>query len=213
MSIDPQINSYHTEMDDVDESSLCNNEQKDTLHTGIMTGKMYENFQRFDEAGKAYFDAAGLQENILENYSCALENYRESAKCYLNINSRKVIDCYQKIIDVMLKDEQINWGIKYCFEFGYKCGTQFGDLRKREEFYKRGEDLRSILLKTHYSDYENDLEEAFEVHDNFNVKKYCGGAHFVFYTSVCRNCIEAYESLNEFLKGLTKDQIEKNKYK
>ncbi|KII68847.1 hypothetical protein RF11_03053 [Thelohanellus kitauei] len=118
----------------------------------------------FQEAGKAYFEAARVREEMLGEYKGALENYRDSERCYFKINSINIIDCYAKIID-----DKINWAIQYGFEFGYKIGILFGDENKREEFYKRAEDIRSILLKTHTCamtkfdrrEYESNLGKAF----------------------------------------------------
>ncbi|KII69801.1 hypothetical protein RF11_05904 [Thelohanellus kitauei] len=99
--------------------------------------------KRLPDAGKLYSEAARLQEINLRLYKESLNNYEKAARCYRKANYRKAaIDCYRKIIDVLLKDNKIDRAIQRCFKYGYKCKELFCNMEKMEEFYKRGKELR-----------------------------------------------------------------------
>ncbi|KII68830.1 hypothetical protein RF11_03035 [Thelohanellus kitauei] len=124
--------------------------------------------QMFEEAGKAYYDIARRKEVYLRLYDEALAHYEEAARCYIQIKSSSAMDCYHRIIGIMVKDYRIDLAIYLCFEYGYTCRTIFGDLEKMEEFYKKGEEIRieyqilhkCVRTKSDLAKYKKDKKKA-----------------------------------------------------
>ncbi|KII75170.1 hypothetical protein RF11_10465 [Thelohanellus kitauei] len=98
--------------------------------------------EMYEEAAKIYYDIARLEEIHLRDYEGASLNYENSAFYYLKTKSRKTPDSYTKMIDVLLKDGEIDKAIWQSFEIGYSCANYLMDMQKSEEFFQRGDELR-----------------------------------------------------------------------
>ncbi|KII74907.1 hypothetical protein RF11_07419 [Thelohanellus kitauei] len=100
------------------------------------------------EAGKAFDDAARLTEVHFRELHEAIILYDQAAKCYIKINYKNALICYHKIIDLLL--------------------GQFFDIRNRDEFYNKGDELRMehkishvcVITKFDVCEYENDMKKA-----------------------------------------------------
>ncbi|KII63305.1 hypothetical protein RF11_04902 [Thelohanellus kitauei] len=110
----------------------------------------------YEDAANAYFKAAELIVAKKIQYMYATNRYEKSAECYSQLKSPKTFMCYKKIIEVYLKkvylhfyQRNIGKAIQACFEYGYECQLKFGDTKKRDEFYKIGDGLRSKHKITH----------------------------------------------------------------
>ncbi|KII61921.1 hypothetical protein RF11_05444 [Thelohanellus kitauei] len=67
--------------------------------------KTNQSFQKYlpQEAGKAYFDAARVDEIHFKDDLGAFSLYNKAAKCYLQIKSSRAIECYEKRLEILLR--------------------------------------------------------------------------------------------------------------
>ncbi|KII68829.1 hypothetical protein RF11_03034 [Thelohanellus kitauei] len=128
----------------------------------------FEKSKMYEEAAKAYYDAARLGNDRVQDSKGAAILFRRSASCYLKTKSRSAIDCFEWMVDYMLKKGKIYRAIEYCVEYGYSCEKELDDAPKSEEFYKRAEELRRqhnishvcVMKKFDQSSYENNISKA-----------------------------------------------------
>ncbi|KII74690.1 hypothetical protein RF11_11388 [Thelohanellus kitauei] len=145
----------------------------------VVIASEYEDSCMFEEAGKAYYDAARFAEIQLKDFEFAFSLYEQSECCYHRINPQGVMNCYWSIIDVFVKQWKINRAIEYCFVYGYKCLTEFYDIDKRDEFYNRGDELRvkhkisHVCVMTIFDpiEYENNIDQALVDYEKFKFKQ------------------------------------------
>ncbi|KII68838.1 hypothetical protein RF11_03043 [Thelohanellus kitauei] len=192
-------------------------EVREEINELIFLGESYKDSKMYEEAGCIYYEVARLIEGYFRHFETAQEKFQESARCFLKIHSSTVYDCYQKILDLLMKDNKLNLAIQDCFIFGHKFGTLYRDEEKRESFFKRGDQIRVEHGKSHrcpktsfdLSDYEDDVQKAFKDYDMFNIKKDLPVFGHITYTSACRNCIDVYGHLCDFIKEKQREEVEK----
>ncbi|KII64037.1 hypothetical protein RF11_14664 [Thelohanellus kitauei] len=107
-----------------------------------------------------------------------ITTYELSERSFVEIKSTKAYSCYQKIIDVYLKYDEINKAIQRCVVYGHECEKEFNDTKKRDEFYDQADDLRRlnkishicVIKKFQPSKYEKDIQKAIIYRERFYVK-------------------------------------------
>ncbi|KII68842.1 hypothetical protein RF11_03047 [Thelohanellus kitauei] len=199
-------------------------EVREEINDLIRLGESYKDSKMYEEAGAVYYEAARFIEGYFRHFETAQEKFEESARCFLKVNSNIVYTVYHKIIDLMvkdiielmLKDNKLNIAIQDCFIFGHKFGTVYRDEEKREAFYKRGDEIRVVHGKSHecaqktfnLSEYEQNVPKAFLDYDKFNTKIDLPVFGIITFTSVCRNCIDIYAQLCDFIKDKHREDAE-----
>ncbi|KII68840.1 hypothetical protein RF11_03045 [Thelohanellus kitauei] len=148
-------------------------EVREEINELIFLGESYKDSKMYEEAGRIYFEVARLIEVYFRHYETAQEKFQESARCFRKIHSQTLYNVYEKILDLLVKDNTLNLALQDCFVFGYKFGTVYRDEEKREAFYKRGDQIREQHGKSHrcpktsfkLSEYEDDVQKAFKDYD------------------------------------------------
>ncbi|KII68651.1 hypothetical protein RF11_14587 [Thelohanellus kitauei] len=95
-------------------------------------GNMLKRIKKF--RGIAYFEAAEFAALHKKEYTEIVEQYEESAECFLQVKDIRTIICYD--------NENINKAIERCVVYGYKCESIFGDKNKSSELYQTADELR-----------------------------------------------------------------------
>ncbi|KII72088.1 hypothetical protein RF11_00957 [Thelohanellus kitauei] len=97
---------------------------------------------RFQEAADKYYEAAELDKGYDVGYLNIISNFESAAECYLKTKDIRSCECYNKAIDVYVKNGQINQAIQRCFEYGYLLFTEYEEQGQSENFYRKGDDLQ-----------------------------------------------------------------------
>ncbi|KII65788.1 hypothetical protein RF11_10307 [Thelohanellus kitauei] len=176
----------------------------------------FESLKMFEVAGKAYYEIARLNEIDLNQYEEALKNYKKAAECYCKICPRSTMDCYEKIIDLLVQLDAIDWAVKRCFRFGYKCRSLFHDFEKMQEFYQRGQTLRyehdrrhfCCIVNAEFRQYKYNMKKALNDYHQFIHNVDLPISYLDPVTGLCSICIEEYEKLKECFQYLQNPKIE-----
>ncbi|KII72676.1 hypothetical protein RF11_15185 [Thelohanellus kitauei] len=185
-------------------------EVHEEINIRMKVGGEFEVSGMYQAAGKSYYEVARLGEIHLEDYEGALSVYRTSAECYLKTQSIDAIHCYERMIDILLKTGKVDRAIEYCVKFGYSCAHELDDTEKGDQFYSRAEEIRRLHNKSHTcsktkfdpSEYDNDQAKALKDLKDFDVVKPGIFTSQITGVGLCRNCIEAYEQLRQFVSKL-----------
>ncbi|KII72547.1 hypothetical protein RF11_04362 [Thelohanellus kitauei] len=85
-----------------------------------------------------YFEAVELANSLIDSsMDTIIALYENAAKCYFKIKDIRSYECYNKA-------GQINKGIQYCFEYGYRFFIESKEQGLCEKLYRKGDELRIL---------------------------------------------------------------------
>ncbi|KII62570.1 hypothetical protein RF11_05200 [Thelohanellus kitauei] len=188
--------------------------KKNFLHSCIFVN----NTPILRKAGNAYIKAAEFADAQNLEFEKIIGRYQDAANCFLRIKDNSAFTIYMNALDVYLKKGYIDQAIERCVRWGYKCEKELGDPEKAEEFYKKAEELRGQQNQSHTCvitdfeaiKYKDNLEKAWEVYEKFDEKVEESPSVTKTRTSVCRNCIDAYEKLTKHVLDLCQEEVDKH---
>ncbi|KII67025.1 hypothetical protein RF11_14808 [Thelohanellus kitauei] len=99
---------------------------------------------QFKEAADTYYESAEIATAQEIRSDFIKERYEDAAKCYLKTKDVRAYECYNKVVDVNVKNGQINRAIQKCFEYGYLLFVELKEEGLYEKLYRKGEDLRLL---------------------------------------------------------------------
>ncbi|KII70603.1 hypothetical protein RF11_16135 [Thelohanellus kitauei] len=131
--------------------------------------------------------------------------YEIAAGCFLEINDSRALSRYLDAVNVFLEYGIIEKAIQCCVQYGYKCQQKLSDPQHPEKLYRKAEELRDqhklshscVIQQFDETKYAADLYKVLNELINFKVTIRMGKRPWISHTSLCKNCIDAYEKLNK----------------
>ncbi|KII75005.1 hypothetical protein RF11_14476 [Thelohanellus kitauei] len=165
------------------------------------------------ESVEAYLEVAKFAEENEFEYRKIIIGYEEASRMLLKIDESRSIECFQKFIDIYIKNGDINKAIQRCFEYGHSIKSQSEDSQKGHDFFAQGQRLRAehdiqhscvittFRKRSYYSeDYKIVKELIRKVKQSlnkFNVEETIA--------AFCADCIGIFYDLCEYFEQLAKD--------
>ncbi|KII72096.1 hypothetical protein RF11_09127 [Thelohanellus kitauei] len=134
-------NGYEVLNNEENELPMSKDKANDEFSKLINIGDKYVKSKQYKDAGVFYYKAAEIGKCYQLERPTVIQRYELAADCFLKINDRCAILCFQNAIDVYQEMGSIQQAIQLCFQYRYKCHQIFQEKTQIKNLYDKADEL------------------------------------------------------------------------